>query len=343
MTMGIRDPVRNALHWVRDLVNSVRLGFRFPGLRLERNVHLPTLRGLTVGEGSILREDVDILLPSAGPPATIELGRRTKVGRRCQFGVAAGEHIRIGDYSSLHSNCIILGDVTIGRYCLISVGVFISSGDHSIHLKPWRLIREQDKMAADPSAAGSKGGSVQVGDDCWLGWGAVIRKGLYIGKGAVVGANSVVTRDVAPYTIVAGNPANKIGGRLDFRPPEALSADDETQHPYFYSGFMLHTDATGRSTRDGALWGDSRVCLVLAAPKSHRQIRVQGEVSRGGHLESVILNGHAQGDLPSHSRFDATFTLPENPPRGVPAVLQEYLVVEMRASSPLGIREARLL
>ncbi len=54
------------------------------------------------------------------------------------------------------------------------------------------------------------GGGVIIEDDCWIGAGAIILNGITIGKGSVVGAGSVVTKDVPPYTIVAGNPARKI-------------------------------------------------------------------------------------------------------------------------------------
>lgn len=53
-------------------------------------------------------------------------------------------------------------------------------------------------------------GGVRIEDDCWIGAGAIILNGVTIGKGSVVGAGAVVTKDVAPYTIVAGNPARKI-------------------------------------------------------------------------------------------------------------------------------------
>ena len=53
-------------------------------------------------------------------------------------------------------------------------------------------------------------GGVKIGNDCWIGAGAIILNGLTIGDGAVVGAGAVVTKDVEPYTIVVGNPARKI-------------------------------------------------------------------------------------------------------------------------------------
>ena len=53
-------------------------------------------------------------------------------------------------------------------------------------------------------------GGVKIGNDCWIGAGAIILNGITIGEGAVVGAGAVVTKDVEPYTIVVGNPAHKI-------------------------------------------------------------------------------------------------------------------------------------
>ena len=55
-----------------------------------------------------------------------------------------------------------------------------------------------------------KGSEIIVGNDAWIGGGAILLPGVKIGEGSVVGAGSVVTKDVAPYTIVAGNPAKVI-------------------------------------------------------------------------------------------------------------------------------------
>ena len=57
-------------------------------------------------------------------------------------------------------------------------------------------------------------GDVNIGNDVWIGYGATILSGVRIGDGAAVGARSVVTKDVEAYSIVAGNPARKVGSRF---------------------------------------------------------------------------------------------------------------------------------
>jgi hypothetical protein len=85
---------------------------------------------------------------------------------------------------------------------------------------------------------------VVIEDDCFIGINAVIMPGITIGKGAVIGANSVVTKNVAPYSIVAGNPAREINKRLEFSPPKAIDSAIEQDLPYFYSGFNSNQTAT---------------------------------------------------------------------------------------------------
>lgn len=92
--------------------------------------------------------------------------------------------------------------ITIGKRVLVNGDVHFLTASHDI---------------SDPSFAGIVR-PIAVGDNAWIAQGAVILCGVVIGEGAVVGAYSVVTRDVPPRTIVAGNPARKIGERPPFEP-----------------------------------------------------------------------------------------------------------------------------
>lgn len=105
--------------------------------------------------------------------------------------------------------------LVIGRFCSIAEGVtFLLGGEHRtdwITTYPFSALFER--------AAGFRGhpmsrGDIVLGNDVWLGFKSLVRSGVRIGNGAVVGAASVVTRDVAPYSIVAGNPARHIRFRF---------------------------------------------------------------------------------------------------------------------------------
>lgn len=103
----------------------------------------------------------------------------------------------------------------VGNYCSIAVNVKIFlGGNHRtdwITTYPFSVFRDSAKhIKGHPASRGD----VIIGHDVWIGEGAVILSGVNIGNGAVIGAFAMVTRDVAPYTIVAGNPAKVIRKRF---------------------------------------------------------------------------------------------------------------------------------
>ncbi len=110
--------------------------------------------------------------------------------------------------------------VTIGNYCSVAGNVeFIIGGNH-------RTDWISTFPFPDALAAGSpfSRGPILVGSDVWIGKNTLILSGVQIGHGAVVGANSVVTRDVRPYAVVAGNPAREHRRRFSDREIDALLA-----------------------------------------------------------------------------------------------------------------------
>jgi acetyltransferase-like isoleucine patch superfamily enzyme len=108
------------------------------------------------------------------------------------------------------------GRLSVGAYCSIALEVQISlGGEHRtdwVSTYPFRALNGLPGAYADGHPASR--GDVTIGSDVWLGRGCKIRSGVSIGDGAVVGGYAVVTREVDPYTIVAGNPARVIRRRF---------------------------------------------------------------------------------------------------------------------------------
>jgi virginiamycin A acetyltransferase len=112
-----------------------------------------------------------------------------------------------------------MGDkLIIGKFCQIATGVrFIMNGsNHAMNgfsTYPFKVFGGQ-WSSKDPMQVVSKGDTV-VGNDVWIGNCATIMQGVKIGDGAIIGTNSLVSKDVEPYTIVGGNPAKEIRKRFD--------------------------------------------------------------------------------------------------------------------------------
>ena len=107
----------------------------------------------------------------------------------------------------------------IGKFCQIAAGVeFVMNGANhqmnALSTLPFYIFEGWDMEAPAKMELPLKGDTV-VGNDVWIGQHAPILPGVHIGDGAIIGLNSVVTSDVEPYTIVAGNPARPVRKRFD--------------------------------------------------------------------------------------------------------------------------------
>lgn len=114
-----------------------------------------------------------------------------------------------------------IGDkLIIGRFCAIARGVeFIMNGANhrmgSVTTYPFNIMGGGWEKAAPSLEELPYKGDTVIGNDVWIGQNAVILPGVHIGDGAIIAANAVVAANVAPYTIVGGNPARLIRRRFD--------------------------------------------------------------------------------------------------------------------------------
>lgn len=111
--------------------------------------------------------------------------------------------------------------LVIGKFCSIACGAkfIFTSANHalgSLSTYPFPIFYDEWALdAVNVTDAWDNKGDIVVGNDVWIGYEAVILSGVTIGDGAIIGARAVVTKDVPPYTIVAGVPARTIRKRFD--------------------------------------------------------------------------------------------------------------------------------
>lgn len=100
----------------------------------------------------------------------------------------------------------------IGKYCSISMGCSFFLGANHRYDRISTFIPFDPEMKEESLTSN---GDIIIGNDVWIGYGATILSGVKIGTGSVIGANSLVSKDVEPYSIVAGNPASPIKFRFN--------------------------------------------------------------------------------------------------------------------------------
>lgn len=113
---------------------------------------------------------------------------------------------------------------TIGRYCALAPNIEVGPAEHptnwfSVHPFQYNGTRQFDRTADYAALAGDlkfagNSSATSIGNDVWIGDGAFIKRGVMIGDGAIVAARAVVTKDVPPYSVVAGAPARVIKMRF---------------------------------------------------------------------------------------------------------------------------------
>ena len=130
---------------------------------------------------------------------------------------------QVGEYTYGNPKIMDWGEgatLRIGKFCSIAdeVTIFLG-GEHRtdwITTYPFPALSKDWPKAKKISGHPKTKGDVVIGSDVWIGYQAVILSGVNVGDGAVIGARSIVVRDVEPYSIVAGNPARKIKMRFSY-------------------------------------------------------------------------------------------------------------------------------
>lgn len=174
-----------------DYVKIDKTAILLPSMRLDMRVHAPEVR-VCIGEGSII--GCNFIFES--DTGNISVGKRTYIG---------------GGTNLISRSSIFIGDdVTIAWGCYVY--------DHNSHSLNWRervkdIHNERADMVVGRGMLVSKDweyvktAPIRICDKVWIGFNVIILKGVTIGEGAVVGAGAVVTKDIPPWTVVAGNPA----------------------------------------------------------------------------------------------------------------------------------------
>jgi galactoside O-acetyltransferase len=197
----IRSLSREIVVWPEYLICGI------PGTlgRFIRHLYF-SLRLKQLGERSNVFTGLEIVAPK-----NICIGENFIVFRNCSIQAPDRGSVNIGHNVSLNSNVLIDagqgGRILIGNNCLIGPNCVLRAADH-VFDDPNIPIRQQ----------GHRSGMIELEEDVWLGSNVVVTRSVKIGRGSVVGAHSVVTHDLPPYSIAVGVPARRIKGRQEALP-----------------------------------------------------------------------------------------------------------------------------
>ena len=205
---------RGGMPWLRGLRWRLRLGacggrllvgrraaIWFPRyVSVGRNVYIGdetylsglSTAGVRIGDHVRIREQVWIQATSTldDPGVGLSIGEGTYIGPRCVLGAGGG--------------------LTIGRHVTLGAAIHLLAENHAF-----------DDLSRPINEQGVTRRGITIEDNAWIGNAAIVLDGVTIGRGAVIGAGAVVTRDVPPLAVAAGNPARVIGQRGPSRQPPA--------------------------------------------------------------------------------------------------------------------------
>jgi acetyltransferase-like isoleucine patch superfamily enzyme len=159
---------------------SVVLERRFPGVGFGNHVQILGLAETSIGEGSIVGEDTWLNVAVRDGNRRLSIGKCVCIGRHNMLSTA--------------------GNLEIGDYCLFGPQVFVSDADHGF----------SDPFVPYVAQPVTSGRNLTIEENCWIGFGVAVTGGITLGRGSVVGSNSVVKSDVEPFSVVVGSPARVV-------------------------------------------------------------------------------------------------------------------------------------
>lgn len=276
---------------IRTQIRSILHGRYFAG------VEFINKKNIVVEDNAVIEQGTKLWATNpVNDKFSITVGPSCWIGRDVELQTYANSQITIMENVSIQDRCKILGSVYIGRDCLLAPDVFISSGNHHYALKPQLPIKQQDKLFEAANDINKVANSVLIEEDCWLGKNAMVTQGVTIGRGAVIGTNSVVNQNVPPYEIWVGTPAKLLKKRLEFDPPLEIQANRIEDRPYFYRGFDHSQDGTSGLLSDSrsicVLKNSDKICIFLSA-----KIHVDGILNIWNNDQLIFSKAVSAGKL----------------------------------------------
>lgn len=224
----------------------------YPGVEFYKSRSVFIEKPISIGKGTRLH-----VLKSSLSIKNIYIGKDCWIGREVEIQSLFDSKIIIKSNVSIQDRCKILGDVEINKDSLLAPDVFLSSGNHFYSYKPEAIIKKQDKMVVSNKSDFQKvSDKIVIGEDCWIGKSVIIKQGIRISRGSIIGANSIVTKNVPPYEIWAGNPAKFLKKRLEFIPKNEIDSSKDKDRPYFYLGFCHD------NIEDGLISEENSICIL---------------------------------------------------------------------------------
>lgn len=151
------------------------------------------------------------------------------------FHCPSPEGIHLKDNINISHNCLIGGEggVFIGNFVMIGPNTCIVSGNHGFLRGDIPMVRQKPISAP-----------IKIADDVWIGANVIILPGTTIGQGAIVGGGSIVTKNIEPYSIAAGNPAKVIRKRFSEEKIEKFLSSDSPLYEYYKNDYLATSKPT---------------------------------------------------------------------------------------------------